>query len=1115
MAKRIANLPPKQRALLFQQLNRKREDGSTTIRPVPRDIGPLPQSFSQQRLWFLDQFTPGQTAYNFPLCLSIQGALEVEVLQQCLDELVRRHEALRTTFAEVDERPAQRISPPTPVALSLMDLRRLPSEQRDSELQRLAGEAVYQPFDLANGPLLRTVLVQLEEAEYVLLLIVHHIIFDGWSASVFLRELAALYKAFAAGQPSPLSELSIQYADYAVWQQEWLSGEVLEAQVRYWREQLAGAPALLELSTDHPRPALQSYRGATYSFSLPPTLVDALKTTFVRREEGVTLFMVLLAAFNVLLYRYSGQEDIVLGSPIAGRNRTELEDIIGCFLNNLVLRTDLSGDPTFQELLQRVRTVVLGAFAHQELPFEKLVDALQPERHLSYSPVFQVMFALLKDPLAVREFAGLAVHQVQPFQARASRYDLVFYLTETEEGLSGLFEYNTDLFDASTIERMSRHFHNLLQALVADPQERVGRLPLLTDEERRQLVVEWNDTQRAYPQTRFVHQWFEEQAQRTPDTVALVYDHTQLTYSQLNQRANQLAHTLQQLGVGPDTLIGICLERSVEMVVGLLAILKAGGAYVPLDPTYPPERLAFMAADAQTPILLTKSDLLATLPVQDATVLCLDREDVYRGQSTENPATYLQLDNLAYVIYTSGSTGKPKGAMNTHAGILNRLLWMQDMYQLDESDSVLQKTPFSFDVSVWEFFWPLMTGARLVVALPEKHKDNSYLVQTIVQQEITTIHFVPSMLQLFVEEPNISACTSLRRVICSGEALPYDLVERFYSRLDVGLHNLYGPTEAAVDVTYWACRRAVGRRSVPIGRPIANIRLYILDANLQPVPIGVPGELHIGGVGVGRGYHNRPELTQEKFIPDPFVADPTARLYKTGDLARYLSNGDIEYLGRIDYQVKLRGFRIELGEIEAVLADHPQVHETVVLVRNDKATDDPVGAAGKRLTAYLVLNEGATCSLNDLRAYLAKRLPEYMIPTAFVLLPVLPLTPNGKIDRRALPAPDSARPDLENGYAPPRNQVEEQIAELWRDRLGLVQVGIHDSFFSLGGNSLLAIQVISRLRDAFQVDLPLQTIFNQRTIAELAMAIVEKQAEQVDEATLAELFAGLEELPDS
>ncbi|HLK61110.1 MAG TPA: amino acid adenylation domain-containing protein, partial [Chthonomonadaceae bacterium] len=1034
--------------------------------------GRLPLSFAQQRLWFLDQFDPNKSVYTIPMALRLSGSLDIQALQSSFDALRQRHETLRTVFAMVDGEPCQVIQPYAPVALALTDLAALEPELRAHEAQRLIAQEAQRPFSLAEGPLFRASLLRLGEEEHILLLTLHHIISDGWSQGVLIRELTALYNAFAAGRPSPLPELPIQYADYAVWQRNWLQGEVLDRQIGYWKGQLRGAPTLLELPTDRPRPPVQTFQGARKRYEFSEPLSQSIKQ--LAQQEGVTLFMTLLTAFNVLLSRYSGQDDIVVGTPIANRTQSDLEGLIGFFLNTLAMRTDLSGDPSFQELLGRVRETALGAYAHQDLPFEKLVDELQPERSLSHSPLFQVMFIFQNAPAGTLNLDGLQWEALRT-ESVTAKYDLLLICSEVGGKLRASLEYNTDLFEGERIERLLDHFHALLEGIVADPEQQTSRLPLLSEAESHQLLVEFNATQAPIPPI-CLHHLIEQQVQRTPQGIAVVFEQQSLTYAELNARANQLAHFLRAQGVTPETCVGVCAERSIEMVVGLLGILKAGAAYLPLDPAYPYQRLEHMVQDARLSLVLTQHALKEKLPDALEHVFCLDTEwDHLQQQPGHNPDTEVTPDNLAYVIYTSGSTGKPKGAGNTHRGIVNRLLWMQHAYALTPQDRVLQKTPYSFDVSVWEFFWPLLTGARLVVAAPELHKDAAGLAELITSARITTLHFVPSMLGVFVEEAGVERCASVRQVFCSGEALPAPLVRAFHARLGARLHNLYGPTEAAVDVTYWECPRGVDLERVPIGRPVWNTQGYVLDARMQPVPQGVAGELYLGGVQVARGYLERADLTAEKFVPDPFSADSGARLYRTGDLCRWLADGTIEYLGRLDHQVKLRGFRIELGEIESALREHAAIKEGLVLAREDVPGQ-------KRLVAYLVAH-AEPVEASALRGYLLSRLPEYMVPSGYVWLEAFPLSANGKIDRKALPAPDA--PERTEEWVAPRTPIEERLSAIFREVLRLEQVGIHDNFFELGGDSILSIQIISRA-NAAGLKLTPRQVFQHQTIAGLA-----------------------------
>ncbi len=1045
------------------------------IRLAKRDHFPL--SFAQQRLWFLDQLEPGNPIYNIPQMFRMRGTLDGTSLQRALNKVVERHESLRTSFALSNGEPVQVIAPKLELHLPILDLSQLPDQKRDAEIHKLASDEARRPFNLSSGPLLRAQLLHLGTEEHVLLLTMHHIISDRWSLGVLSDELAGHYAAFAEDKPSPFPALTVQYPDFAAWQREWLQGEILTRQLGYWKEQLAGAPQVLELPADHTRPPVMTPRGATQSVIVPRVLVE--KLTALSRSEGVTLFMTLLAAFQTLLSRYSGQEDVVVGSPIANRNFAEVEPLIGFFVNMLALRGDLSGDPSFRELMAQAKEVCLEAYAHQDIPFAKLVEELQPERSLAHNPIFQVMFALQNAPMQAPDLPGLKLERM-PVHTGTSMFDMSWFAIEAPEGLMIRAEYSTDLFEDDTITRALGHFETLLQGIAQQPDCQISKLPLLTENERRQVICDFNSTSADYPLGLCLHQFFETQVERTPEATALICEQQRLTYRELNERANQLASYLRKLGVGPDDLVGVCAHRSVEMVVGLYGIMKAGGAYVPLDPDYPRQRLAMMLEDAQPKVLLTQERLLSILPPYSGRVFCLDRDWQHVAvEPADNPPLVTNGKNLAYAIYTSGSTGKPKGVPNVHEGIVNRLLWMQETYRLTADDRVLQKTPYSFDVSVWEFFWPLITGASLVVARPEGHKDPAYLVDIIARERITTLHFVPSMLQIFLQAEGLNRCHALRRVFCSGEALPYEVQQKFFELCSAELHNLYGPTEAAVDVTYWGCRADYSRALVPIGRPIANTQIYLLDKSLQPVPIGIAGELHIGGVGLARGYLNRPDLTSEKFICDPFSNKSGARLYKTGDLARFLPDGNIEYLGRIDHQVKIRGFRIELGEIEAALDRHPEVRQSVVLAREDQP-------GNKRLVGY-ILPEGTAPAVEDLRTHLSTSLPEFMVPSAFVMMQSFPLSANGKVNRNALPVPEYGRPE-EHIYIAPRNETEERIAAIWSQVLH-VPVGANDDFFALGGHSLLAAQVISRLRQAFDVEIPLKAMFESPKLESLAARI--------------------------
>jgi amino acid adenylation domain-containing protein len=1043
----------------------------------------VPASFAQQRLWFLDQLEPQSAAYNIPTSVQLNLPLDVEALERSLDALIERHEVLRTTFGAVDGQPVQVISPSLKVPLQVVDLSSLSEDQREAEALRLAKRQAESPFDLAKGPLLRTTLLKLADDEYTLLLTIHHIISDGWSLGVLYEELAALYGDFSRGQSSTLPDLPIQYADFAIWQKEQLQGEALAEQLAYWKQNLAGAPATLNLPTDRPHPAEPSSHGSAYHFTLPTGFTEALKT--LSRKDGATLYMTLVAAFQTLLYRYTSQDDIVVGSFAAGRTRAETEALIGFFVNTLVLRTDLSGNPTFRDVLKRVREVVLEAFAHQDVPFDYLVRELRPARSLGQNPLFQVML-VLAPPLATLP-AGWDPDKMA-FQRDEAKFDLSLELADRPEGLICRFEYSTDLFDASTISRMAVHWRTLLEGIVANPDLRLPELPLLSEAEGHQLLMEWNDTAMNYSRDQCLHRAFEALVDRTPDAVAVVYGNDHLTYRELNSKANQLARYLRHSGVRSEMLVGIYVERSLDMMVGLLGILKSGGAYVPLDPTYPAERLAFMIEDAGVSVLLAQQRLVERLPRHEARVISLDTEwEIIARQSKDNEISSTTGENLAYMLYTSGSTGKPKGVLGTHRASINRFNWMWETYPLEAGEVCCQKTSLSFVDSIWEIFGPLLRGIRTVIISDTVLKDPRQMLQTLATHSISRIVLVPSLLRVLLDaEADLeSRLPHLKYCISSGEALSLELAQRFLKSMpNTVLINLYGSSEVAADATCYKIRRDKPLTCVPIGRPIANTQIYLLDRHLQLVPTGVPGELHIGGDGLARGYFNRPELTAERFIRHPFSDVPGARLYKTGDWARYHDDGNIELIGRLDHQVKIRGFRIELGEIEAALSQHPTIQQAVVVVREDVPGD-------KRLVAYTVAWPSQMPNASDLRGYLKAKLPDYMVPSAFVSLEALPLTPNGKVDRRALPSPDYSGSEL---FVAPRTQLEEVVAACWSQMLGVERVGIHDDFFDLGGHSLLAMQVISRLRTIVQVEMPLRSFFESPTVAQLAETVAQLKA---------------------
>jgi amino acid adenylation domain-containing protein len=1012
----------------------RRVDGALRVVPpivrVPRQ-GPVALSFGQERLCFLDQLTPGDTSYVVPLVLRFSGRADRAALERAVREIVRRHEALRTTYALLDGRPAGIVHEDIDASLAVTRLTELPEAERPSVARREVAAEVRRPFDLAAGPLLRARLLELDDDEHALLLTMHHIVSDGWTLGILTAEVRALYEAFREGEPSPLAEPAIQYADYAAWQRRWLSGDVLEVQLAYWREQLGGAPHALDVPVDHPRPAVASSRGARRSFVLPAELSGALSK--LGQREGATLFMTLLAAFDVLLYRYTGQRDLVVGTPIANRTHAETEGVVGFFVNTLALRMVLSDDESFRALLGRVREVCLGAYTHQEMPFERLVQELSPERDLGRAPLFQVMFVLQNTPREAEAPASCSASKsggtstdwldVEPGTAK---FDLTLTMTEGPRGLGGSIEYATDLFEAATVARMAGHLGVLLEGIARAPDAQPWELPMLPDEERRRLLVEWNDTAQSYPADLCVHQMVEAQVDRTPGAVAVIFERERVTYAELDRRANRLASRLRELGVGPDALVGLCVDRSVDMVVGVLGILKAGGAYVPLDPTYPQERLAFMAADAGLAVLVTQGDLATLLPESRAEVVRLDGTSGdgldARRSGGAGPGS------LAYMIYTSGSTGKPKGVQIPHRAVVNLLSTMKEEPGITSEDRLLAVTSLSFDIAALELFLPLTVGATVEVASREVAVDGARLRRLLDGSRITMMQATPSTWRMLLDA-GWEGCLGLKALV-GGEAVPRDLANDLGARAGA-VFNMYGPTETTV----WSCvdRIAAGEGPVLIGRPVANTQAYVLDGRLGLAPIGVPGELYLGGAGVARGYLARPELSAERFVADPLGA-PGARLYRTGDLCRLRPDGRIEFLGRLDHQVKIRGFRIELGEIEAVLSRHPALREVVVVAREDTPGD-------KRLVAYVTTRGGAAPAPGVLRSHLQRKLPEHMVPAVFVALDRLPRLANGKLDRRALPAP-SVEAATGAPRVAPRDATELKLRSIWEDVPGGIEAAV-------------------------------------------------------------------------
>jgi amino acid adenylation domain-containing protein len=1098
VSQRIANLSPEKLALLEQRLIKKGGSATKKQRISKRPAtDACPLSFSQQRLWFVNQLDP-DSPFNISIAVRLSGTLNVEALQQALNAIVARHESLRTTFVSVDESPIQVISEGYSVELKVIELGELHNnncEDNNCEatIEKILKEETQYPLNLSSDLMLRATLLRLNSEEHVLLLVMHHAASDGWSVGILFKELAGFYEAFSTGTPSPFPELPIQYADYAYWQRQWLSGEVLQTQLDYWKQQLADAPRVLSLHTDKPRPSVQTFQGGTKFFHFDLDLMQKLKT--LSQQSGATIFMTLLAAFATLLYRYSGQEDVVIGSPIANRNRSEVESLIGCFINTLALRTRLTGNPTFLELLEQVRSTTLGAYDHQDFPLEKLVEELQPERSLSHAPIFQVMFVLQNAPIGKLELPGLTLTPLE-VEDLTAKDDLFLSMMETETGLTGELVYNSSLFEVATIERMVENFHTLLSSIVSNPQQRVAQLPILSTTEHHKLLEKWNETSADYPYKQCFSELFEAQVARTPDAVAVVFEDQKLTYQQLNTRANIWARYLVEQGVGAETIVALLSERNIDFLTAILAIFKAGGAYLPLNPEHPPERLHQVLSQSQVPLVLTAikwesmvSPMLGSLDTKPK-LLSLENLDSL-DYSSENIPIRSNPENLAYVIYTSGSTGEPKGAMLEHRGMLNHLYAKIKDLQLNASDVVAQTAAQTFDISIWQFLVALLVGGRVEIINSEIATDPTQLLSLVQCQRISILEIVPSLLRMILQQMELKGATQtelscLRWLLLTGETLLPNLCRQWFEYYpSIPMMNAYGPTECSDDVTHYPIHQPPKEEilNLPIGRPVSNTQLYVLDSHLQPLPIGVVGELYVGGVGVGRGYLNNPTLTSLAFIENPFNNSqsqiPNSKLYKTGDKARYLPDGNIEFLGRIDYQVKIRGFRIELGEVEAVLSKYQLVQSVVVMAREDHP-------GNQYLAAYIVSSQEIVKS--ELRDYLKQKLPDYMVPSAIVQIPSIPLTPNGKVDRRALPVPDIGIA-LHSGFVPPCTSTQADLANLWAEILNLKLVGIYDNFFDLGGHSLLATQVISRIRSTLGVELPLRRLFEEPTVAALAESI--------------------------
>jgi amino acid adenylation domain-containing protein len=1084
---RVSHLSENQRKLLALRLERADIENSyiSKIRKHEDDRLPIPLSFAQQQMWILDQFSPGTTVYTIPAGLRFVGKLHLQAIRHALEEIVLRHEVLRTIFVTMNEHLAQVVQPSYTLPIIPQDLSFLDQEEQEEALQRLIQEELARPFDLAQGPLFRAQLVRLAPEEHFLVLNVHHIVFDGWSSGLLTQEFIQLYEAYALGNPSPLPPLSLQYADFAHWQREWAQGPQMQEQLAFWRQHLSGPLPVLELPLDRPRPPMQTFAGARCPVRVSAELTSQLAA--LGQTEGATLFMTVLAAFETLLFRYSGQDDLLIGTPTANRNQAETEQLIGCFINTLVLRTDLSGEPTFRDVLRRVRQVCLEAYSHQDVPFEEIVEMVHPEREGSHSPLFQVMFAFQNAPHPPLQLTDLTMKMLD-ISSSMAKFDLTLVVWETAEGLQGQFEYNTALFEVATIERMATHLHTLLESMSSHLDQRLSALPLLSEAESRQILLEWNDTQVEYLHKMYVHQLVEAQVARTSDAVALVCGEEQLTYGDLNRRANQVAHFLRRVGVGPEVLVGICVERSVEMVVGLLGILKAGGGYVPLDPQLPLARTAFILQDAGAQIVLTQQHLMPQFSTGEYMLICLDMCDNTVGQEqTENPINVSTDEQVAYIIYTSGSTGLSKGVTLTHGNIRHLLNWGLKQIDWLPSDHVVQYLSYFFDWSVWEIFRALICGASLYMIPLETLLDPVASATFLANNYITVWHATPTQFR-FVTGTGRKLDT-LRWVCLGAERFDRDLLNQCsnYLPTECQVFNAYGPTEATVTTTILEITLASALQayeaSVPIGRPIANWQCYILDANYAVLPVGIPGELYIAGEGLARGYIGKVELTAQAFVPNPFV--PGARMYRTGDRVKWLADGTIEFLGRLDHQIKLRGFRIELEEIEVALSQHPAVSEAIVQLHEDAGGE-------KRLIAYIVTKQHPFAG-TELRKYLKRTLPSYMLPAAFVLLEAFPLSANGKIDRQALLPPEVLETEHTEEFVAPRTPVEEKLIAIWLEILKCGRISVSDNFFLSGGHSLLATQVISRINDTFHIQLPLRSLFEEPTPSGLAEIIEQMQ----------------------
>ncbi|MGF1489500.1 MAG: amino acid adenylation domain-containing protein, partial [Prochloraceae cyanobacterium] len=1045
-------------AQFSQAISQQEKYNLAAIKHLPNNRDNITLSLGQERLWFLQQLEENSPSYNMSTSIKINGALDIKVLKRSIIEITRRHEILRTSFPVINGTSVQKIHPEINFEIEVFD--------SPLEIEKILTTEAQKPFNLSQSPLFRVTLLRLSEREQILLLMMHHIISDGWSIGVLIRELTTLYLSYSQQKPSPLPEIPVQYADYAVWQRNYLQEKILENQLNYWKQQLANIPPLLNLPTDRPRPPIQTYQGESFTIKIAPELSNKIKA--LAKKSGTTLYMTLLAGFATLLYRYSHQKDICIGSPIANRNHSEIEELIGFFVNTIVLRSRFENNPSFSELLTQIKQVTLDAYVNADLPFDRVVQALQPERNLSHSALFQVMFVWNKARKAW-QLPEIELTEIEPKSVTA-KFDITLAILEEETELITSWEYKTELFDRETILAMANNFITLLTAITKDPEQKVSQLNLLTKEDSNRLVSQWNNTEKEYA-LEPVDRLFERQIKLNHQAVAIEFETEKITYLELNNRANKLANYLQKLGVKAEVKVGICLERSIEMVIGLLAIIKAGGAYIPLDPKYPRSRIDYMLEDSQTKILLTQDKLQENFDKKNLEIISVDRD---RQTISLEPETNLVSpkngDNLAYVIYTSGSTGKPKGVEICHKSLTNFLTSMSLKPGLKNSDTLLAITTICFDIAALEIYLPLIVGAKIILASEEQSADGNQLKEILERNEITVMQATPATWRSLLAA-NWQGKERLK-ILCGGEKLTPDLANNLLTK-SAELWNLYGPTEATIWATINKIEESKETKNsiVSIGHPIANTRVYILDKHLKPVPLGVAGELYIGGIQLARGYLNKPQLTKERFIDSPW-----GRLYKTGDLVRYLKNGKIEYLDRADNQVKIRGFRIELGEIESILNTHPDIQQAIVTAKDEI------------LVAYLVLEGTTNNKQQDIKDYLKQQLPEYMIPSAFVVLETFPLTPNGKIDRKALPLPDLESIDRKE-YIPPRNDLEKRLVQIWTEVLKIKEIGVVDSFFDLGGHSLLAIRLMAQIEQEYGKKIPLTSLFQNPTIAQLAKLI--------------------------